>query len=266
MIDLHAHLLPGIDDGAIDLPDALCLAAHAVACGTTHMVCTPHLHIGRYANTKASISAALADFRQALAQAGIALEVRAAAEARFDSDLVHLAREDDLPFLGEWQSRRALLLEFPHSGIPRDADKLTDWMLRNGVQPIIAHPERNKALMGPGNHLHLAPFLAQGCLLQVTAGSLVGDFGPNARELAERLLLEGQITLLASDAHNMRHRPPNLQPGLGRASELVGDIAARRLVLDNPWRIAESLFTASNDRTETSADRLLPDTALVTTA
>jgi protein-tyrosine phosphatase len=78
--------------------------------------------------------------------------------------------------------------------------------------------------------------------LQVTAGSVAGDFGAAAQELAERFLLAGQVTILASDAHNMKHRPPNLLPGLAHATELLGESAARLLVDDNPWRIARSHF------------------------
>jgi len=246
MIDLHSHLLPGIDDGAETMDQALEMAAHAVACGTTHMVCTPHLHPGRYHNTKASIRGAVSQFAQALARAGIPLQVSAAAEARFDSDLLTLAMKGQLPFLGEWNGRQVLLLEFPHSEIPRQAEKLTGWMLKNNIQPLIAHPERNKELMGAGNHKRIEPFLAQGCLLQVTAGAVAGYFGSPAQELAERFLLEGQVTVLASDAHNMKHRPPDLRPGLEHAAELIGESAARLLVDDNPWRIARSHFAAAS--------------------
>lgn len=246
MIDLHSHLLPGIDDGAQTMAEALELAAHAVACGTTHMVCTPHLHPGRYNNTAASIALVVGEFAAALAQADIPLHVSAAAEARFDSDLVALAKRNELPFVGEWNGRQVLLLEFPHSEIPAQADKLTGWMLKNDIQPLIAHPERNKGVMA--NYKRIEPFLEQGCLLQVTAGSLAGQFGASAQELAEFLLLSNHITLLASDAHNMKNRQPNLLPGLEQATRLVGETAARKLVEDHPWRMAEGHFSAASSR------------------
>jgi len=244
MIDLHSHLLPGIDDGAQSMAEALELAAHAVACGTTHMVCTPHLHPGRYSNTAASIALGVREFAAALGQAGIPLQVSAAAEARFDSDLVTLAKRNELPFVGEWKGRQVLLLEFPHSGIPAQADKLTSWMLRNNIQPLIAHPERNKGVMA--NYKRIQPFLEQGCLLQVTAGSLAGQFGPATQALAEYLILGNHITILASDAHNMRNRPPNLLPGLRQATRLIGEAAARKLVEDEPWRMAQGHFSATS--------------------
>jgi len=244
MIDLHSHLLPGIDDGAQSMAEALELAAHAVACGTTHMVCTPHLHPGRYSNTATSIALSVRKFAAALAQAGIPLQVSAAAEARFDSDLVTLAKRNELPFVGEWKGRQVLLLEFPHSEIPAQADKLTNWMLKNNIQPLIAHPERNKGVMA--NYKRINPFLEQGCLLQVTAGSLAGQFGPTAKELAEFLLLSNHIIILASDAHDMKNRPPNLLPGLEQAIRLIGEAAARKLVEDNPWRMAHGHFPATS--------------------
>lgn len=243
MIDLHAHLLPGIDDGAADLNSALEMARFAVACGTTHMVCTPHLHLGRYDNSAATIATALKDFATALADAGIALQISAAAEVRFDSDLMALALAGQLPCVGHWQGRQLLLLEFPHSHIPVGAIELVRWLMHHGILPLIAHPERNKGLMNRPELLR--PFLQLGCPLQVTAGSLAGRFGERAQDLAQRLVLEGQVTVLASDAHNMNVRPPNLLPGLAVASNLIGETAARRLVEDNPWSITEVHFSMS---------------------
>lgn len=243
MIDLHAHLLPGLDDGAADLDSALEMARFAVACGTTHMVCTPHLHLGRYDNNAASIARALTSFAAALSGAGIALRVSAAAEVRFDSDLMPLALAGQLPCVGHWQGRQLLLLEFPHSHLPAGAIELVRWLMGHGIVPLLAHPERNKGLMSRPQLLQ--PFLQLGCPLQVTAGSLTGRFGERAQELARRLLLEGQVSVLASDAHNMKVRPPNLLPGLAEAGRLIGEAAARRLVEDNPWRISETHFTMS---------------------
>jgi protein-tyrosine phosphatase len=241
VIDLHNHLLPGIDDGADDMATALAMARMAVESGTTHMVCTPHLHAGRYDNTLASIAQAVQGFRAALAEAGIPLQVAAAAEVRFDMEIMlwHAARQ--LPFLGEWQGRRVLLLEFPHSDIPFGAERLTQWLLDRQVQPLIAHPERNKGVMRAPSRLKA--FIDQGCLLQVTAGSLVGRFGERAQELAEALLRDNVVSLLASDAHNPAHRPPLLGEGRESAARLVGDKRSEELVRGVPWEIAQAHFS-----------------------
>ena len=241
MIDLHNHLLPGIDDGAPDLEQALALARIAVADGISHMVCTPHIHPGRYDNTPASIASALQQLRQGLQQENIPLQIASAAEVRFGVEIMSMVAEQSLPLLGEWQGKQVLLLEFPHSEVPHNAERLTAWLIQRHITPMIAHPERNKGLMAhPGR---LKDFLKQGCLLQVTAGAVAGRFGPRAQQLAEALLKHGHVTLLASDAHNREHRPPVLSEGLASAAALIGDQAAEKLVKDNPWQIAQGHFT-----------------------
>lgn len=240
MIDLHNHLLPGIDDGAPDLETALQLAQIAFSDGITHMVCTPHIHPGRYENTPNTIIQALTLFKTGLEQHGIPLQVAAAAEVRFGMELMIGIKTNSIPFLGQWQGKNVLLLEFPHGEMPFGAEKLTGWLLQNNIIPMIAHPERNKGLMRePGK---LKPFIDQGCLLQVTAGSVAGHFGETAQELAIQFLEKNWVTILASDAHNIEHRPPILTAGLTAATELLGEEAARRLVFDNPWQIAQQHF------------------------
>lgn len=240
MIDLHSHLLPGIDDGATCLDDALHLARIAVADGITHMVCTPHIHHGRYDNTKQTIQAALQELHEGLHAYKIPLRVAAAAEIRFDMEILVDVQLGSLPYLGVWQERPILLLEFPHSEVPFGAERLTAWLLRQGIQPMIAHPERNKGVMRDPSSLNM--FLRQGCLLQVTAGAVAGQFGERARRLAEQLLKQGHVTILASDAHNRQHRPPVLSTGLDAATRLLGAGKAEKLVFDNPWKIARHHF------------------------
>lgn len=238
MIDLHSHLLPGIDDGAPDLATALELAKIAVKDGITHMVCTPHIHPGRYDNTPASIAQALTELQQGLAEQQINLVISAAAEVRFGMELMLAVKQNSIPFLGEWQGKPVLLLEFPHGEIPFGAERLTAWLIQQGIKPIIAHPERNKGLLRAPEKLK--PFLEQGCLLQVTAGAVAGRFGEAAQELAHTLLKEDKVTILASDAHNIEHRPPILSQGRDAAAAIIGEVAAQRLVVDNPWQIAQS--------------------------
>lgn len=240
MIDLHAHLLPGIDDGAPDLATALELARAAVAGGITHMVCTPHIHPGRYDNTPDTIRAAWRQLALALREHAIPLQVTAAAEVRFGMEIMQAVTDHTLPYLGRWQGKPVVLLEFPHGELPFGAEKLTQWLLAHNVVPMIAHPERNKTLL-----LHPArikPFLQQGCLLQLTAGSIVGRFGPACQSLAHRLLEAGVVTVLASDAHNLQHRPPVLHEGMASAAAIVGDAMARHLVEHAPWEIAQGHF------------------------
>lgn len=240
MVDLHSHLLPGIDDGAQDVGQSIELARVAVADGISHLVCTPHIHPGRYDNTPESIAAALDTFRRALSDADIKLNVSAAAEVRFGLELMDGIARDAVPFLGEWEGRKVLLLEFPHSEVPFGAEKLTGWLLSRNILPMIAHPERNKGIMK--SRARLKPFLDQGCLLQVTAGSVAGRFGTQCREVAEELLQSGKVTILATDAHNIEHRPPELREGVEAAAAVVGDKAAAAMVTSTPWSIAQVHF------------------------
>ena len=240
MIDLHNHLLPGIDDGAPDLQTALALARIAVADGITHLVCTPHIHPGRYDNTPATIQVAHRQFVAALKDAGIALQVATAAEVRFGAELMQGIAQSSIPFLGEWQGRKVLLLEFPHGEIPFAAERMIDWLLQRDILPMIAHPERNKGVMRAPSRLK--PFIEQGCLLQVTAGSVAGSFGPAAQAIAHDLLQQGLVTVLATDAHNVDYRPPVLTDGLEQAALLIGDAQAEALVRQTPWQIARGHF------------------------
>jgi protein-tyrosine phosphatase len=232
MIDLHCHILPGIDDGAQTLAEALDLARLAVANGIREIVATPHIHPGRYANEAGSIRRVYHRFQAELAEHNIPLSLRMAAEVRIGPELMMMLPQDKIPFLGRWADKKVLLLEFPHSHIPPGSDKLAQWLISRNILPMIAHPERNKEVMR--NTAKLLPFVDLGCLFQMTAGAVAGAFGSMAQDCAQWLLEEGWVTVLASDAHNLNHRPPNLEPGRAQAARWIGEDKAWILVRDNP--------------------------------
>jgi len=240
MIDLHNHLLPGIDDGSPDIDTALTLARIAIEDGLTHMVCTPHIHPGRYDNTHTTIGTALETFRNALSSHNLSLQVSSAAEVRFGMELMVGIAQHEVPMLGEWDGKKVMLLEFPHGEIPFGAEKLTRWLIDRNILPMIAHPERNKAIMRSPSKLK--PFLQQGCLTQVTAQSVAGGFGETAQQIAHELLKENAVTVLATDAHNAEHRPPRMRAAVRAAAEIVGTETAAMLVTKNPWKIAQCHF------------------------
>src|SRR6202140_3343635 len=175
MIDLHCHFLPGIDDGAQNLADGLALAQAAVADGITYSVMTPHIHPGRYENTRSSIEAAFKDFRLALRKARVPLHIGMAAEVRLSPDIVALLSENEGPFLGELDGYRIILLEFEHTQITPGADKLVEWLLKHKIRPLIAHPERTQDVIR--DLTKIEPFVEMGCFLQITAGGRGGGFG-----------------------------------------------------------------------------------------
>lgn len=235
MIDLHCHYLPGIDDGAQTLAESLVLARAAVADGITHAVMTPHVHAGVYENRAAGINAAVASFRQALAANAIPLAISAGGEVRIGAELIDLLATNEIPFLGQLRGQRVLLLELPHGQVPVGADRLTAWLLKQNVLPLIAHPERNKDVMR--NLAKLDPFIRQGCLLQVTAGSLLGRFGEVAERRAHELLDRGDIFAVATDAHNMENRPPLMRAARAFLAADAGEATAKALTETNPRAI-----------------------------
>ncbi|MFZ0257142.1 MAG: CpsB/CapC family capsule biosynthesis tyrosine phosphatase [Gammaproteobacteria bacterium] len=235
MLDLHCHMLPNIDDGPGSLPEALQMARMALANGVTRTVVTPHIHPGRYENDLISIRAAVARFSEALVAGGIPLELSLAAEVRISPETMTLIETDRMPWLGALDGYRLFLLELPHSHVPVGTDKLVKWCLMRNVRPVIVHPERNKDVIR--NLEKITPLVDLGCLLQVTAGSVAGHFGRHAQQRACQLLKRGWVTLLASDAHNVKARVPNLEPGRVAAARLIGEAESWRLVRDNPARI-----------------------------
>jgi len=235
VIDLHCHLLPGIDDGPATLEEALEMARIAVANGITESHVTPHLHPGRWENDLPKIAAAVAAYREAVAQAGIPLQIGYAAEVRLDYEILPLIEANRVPFLGTLDGFRVMLLEFPHSHVPVGADKFVAWLLAHNIRPMIAHPERNKDLMR--DPAKLEPFVREGCLLQLTADAVAGEFGEVCALRAREFLERGWVTVLASDAHDTTDRPPRMAPGRDAAEKIVGAEAAQRLVHDMPLRI-----------------------------
>jgi protein-tyrosine phosphatase len=235
MIDLHCHLLPGVDDGAEHMNAALSLARAALADGIQVAVMTPHLHPGRYDNTRQGLQVVLEQFRQRLAEASLPLEIRLGGEVRLSAEIFDMIAEDSVPFLGTVDGYRIMLLEFPHQMIPVGADKLITTLLRRRIRPLIAHPERNKAIMEKPQRLR--PLVDLGCWLQLTAGSLAGRFGANAEQTAWQILESGANCIVATDAHNLQHRPPCLSEGRDALIRRYGEARALDLVQHKPARI-----------------------------
>ncbi len=240
MIDIHCHFLPGIDDGPDTLEESLDLARLAVKNGITHTVITPHIHAGRWENTSPIIKAIALDFKRALLENDIPLQVGVAAEVRIGVEIMDQINNRQIPFLGRWGNKKVMLLEMPHSHVPMGIERLVSWLLERNILPMVAHPERNKDI-----HRRLSkldPLIEMGCLFQVTASSVAGQFGEPSRTRAIQLLEKGVVTVLASDAHNAKYRPPELHRGRDAAAEIIGEDGAYRLVLDNPWAIVSDQF------------------------
>jgi len=209
LIDLHSHILPGIDDGARSLDIALQMAQQAVDCGITHMVCTPHIHKGYFDNSYSSIKAAYNDFANEVTSSDIPLTLSFAAEVRVNELIPAWHKQNQLPFLGKYNDKHVLLLEMPHSHIPQGLDILIKWLLKNNVQPLIAHPERNRELLAEPDKFNWLQKL--GGLFQMTAGSLTGRFGENIEAFAKDLMIKKAFHVVASDTHDLTRRPNDMK-------------------------------------------------------
>jgi len=241
MLDIHSHLLPGIDDGAVTIDQSLELARHAVADGITRMVITPHIHPGIYDNDVVTITRAFEVFQDALLKQDITLQIAMAAEVRLCPEILPLCAQERIPMYCNSAGQRTILLELPHSHVPPGTEQLLGWLLAQGVSVLIAHPERNKELM---HHCErVEPFIDMGCKLQMTAGSVSGRFGEPPRLAAVTLLERGWVDVLATDGHNLRARPPELTAGLHAAAVVIGMQQARRLVTTGPEDVAGGMFS-----------------------
>ena len=238
MYDLHCHMLPGIDDGARNMDEALSMAELAVADGVHGVVLTPHVHPGRWENTHATISAALDGLHAALAANQIPLSVAYAAEVRLSDDILVMVSQNTLPFYGDIEGYRVMLLEFPHGHIVPGSDKLVKWLMAKKIRPMIAHPERNKAVMRAPEAI--LPFVELGCWLQVTANSVVGGFGAPAAKTASWLFERDLVSVIASDAHNRKYRSPQMSRAYAHISDKFGVDRAQRLFHDLPKQVFES--------------------------
>lgn len=229
MIDMHSHILPAVDDGVSNLKDALAMLRLAVKDGVMEQVLTPHIHQARYErNNVERLGRKFREFRDIVEDQGIPIDLHLAGEVRIGPEVRELVENDQIPWLGEWNGHKTFLLEFPSNSVPVGSDNLVRWLRNAGTLPIIVHPERNPVFQKFPEKL--TPFLQMDCPLQITAGSLLGRFGRPAQKLAVQLLKEDRVTAIASDAHNLKYRPPNLGKGVKAAAKHIGRERAATLV------------------------------------
>ena len=234
MIDLHCHLLPGIDDGAPDLETALAMARIAVDDGITVTACTPHIHPGVYDNTGEGIKAAIAALQAELDRAGIALKLVCGADAHIDGALVEGLRSGRVSRLND---TRYFLFEPPHHVAPPRMEDVVFDVMAAGYWPLLTHPER---LTWIEDHYDTVVRLAdRGVLMQITAGSVEGRFGKRPTYWAERMLDEGLVHILATDAHNLRNRKPILSVARDLVAERLGEDEATAMVTTRPRAIID---------------------------
>lgn len=251
MIDLHCHMLPGIDDGPKTMDQSLAMARFAVEHGITHSVLTPHIHPGCYDNDYNKIRAVFETFQALLAEENIPLEIGMAAEVRVCAELPMMIAQKKIPFLGEWQGMKVMLLEFPHENLTVGAEKLIGWLMDRNILPLIAHPERNQSVMRQPDRIK--PYKEMGCLLQITAGSITGLFGEASQKCALTYIEQDAAFVIATDAHNLHKRQPTLQSAKEFLLPIFGEDKVNSLLVSNPASILQNYIIDNNKEIINSA-------------
>lgn len=232
-IDIHCHLLPGIDDGARDWDESIAMAQIAVQDGIRCSVLTPH-QLGQYSlTTGEEIRRLTAEFQTRLDAEGIPLIVRPGADVRIDLDMIERLAGGDCVSLGD--RRKHVLLELPHE-LYQPLEPVLASLKKIGMVGILSHPERNEGILKRPELIQ--PLVEAGCLMQITSDSLTGVFGNAPKRMSEWMLQNGLTHFIASDAHGTRRRRPTMRRSYDRACELVGDTYAQAICCRNPLAVA----------------------------
>lgn len=235
-VDIHCHLLPGIDDGASDLKESITMAKMAVEQGVDTIVVTPH-QLGAFGfNRGEEIRQRTAELQQSLEQHQVPLRVLPGADVRIEDGMVGRLVEGDVLSLGDY--RRHVLLELPHE-LYFPLEPVLEELRRNGMTGVLSHPERNAGLLK--NQGLVEDLVDAGCLMQVTGGSLLGTFGPASQGMAQRMAERGTIHFVATDAHGPKARRPRMRDAYQATVELAGEEAATLWCSTFPRAVAQGM-------------------------
>jgi len=229
MIDIHHHLLWGLDDGASSVETSIAMARGAEEEGITHIVCSPHAN-GTYAFEPYLISEKIDTLQRLLDREGIAVKLGRGCDFHMSYENIQEAKLDPAKF--SINGLGYLLVEIPDYGISRGLTEIFYQLQLAGLTPILTHPERNPTLQSDPERLE--DWLRGGVLIQVTAGSVLGRMGKRAERMAHDLLSDRWVHFLATDAHNITSRPPKMQQAFELVAEKYGPDYAHLLCMSNP--------------------------------
>jgi protein-tyrosine phosphatase len=226
MVDIHCHILPGVDDGSETWETTTQMCRMAARDGIIHIVATPHCN-GSYQYDRAHFTNMLATLSEV---AGGYLTFTIGCDFHLSPRNLEAAMNDPQQFaIGD---TKYLMIEFDHQSIPANAADMLMTLVARGMVPIITHPERNAYLMK--NLSTVQEFVKMGCLSQVTANSFTGFWGPNSKKAAEKLLQKRAVHIVATDAHDLHLRPPILSEARKRVTALADAAVAAKLFVQNP--------------------------------
>lgn len=229
MVDIHHHLLPGLDDGSNSLETSVQMAKQAAADGITHIVCTPHAN-GQYRFDPAVNANRLGELRACLAAENVAVTLGSGCDFHLSFENVEQAKRDPSRF--SINGFGYLLVEPPDYGIPPGLTETLYELQLAGLTPVLTHPERNPTLQVEPERMR--PWLRGGLLVQVTADSLTGHKGRKAQRMAQMLLEKRWVHFLATDAHNTTTRPPRMKEAHDLVATKYGVSYAHALCVTNP--------------------------------
>jgi len=232
MVDIHHHLLPGLDDGSKSFDMSVEMARLAAADGITHIACTPHAN-GTYEFDPAVNAAKTAELRERLAAERIAITLGRGCDFHLSYENVRAAQAD--PTRYSINGLGYLLVEVPDYGLPPGLTETFYELQLAGLTPILTHPERNPTLLAEPHRM--AEWLRGGVLVQVTADSLTGHKGKQAAKMANDLLEKRWVHFLATDAHNTTSRPPRMKEAHDLVAGKYGSSYARSLCVTNPLAV-----------------------------
>jgi protein-tyrosine phosphatase len=236
VIDVHFHCLPGIDDGPEDWGEAIALCQAAAAEGSTTLVATPHILRDGWVNDDPIVRDQL--ILRLNTMLGGRPSVLAGCEYLFSADAIELVERGRWGPLTYLNRTRYLLLEFPSGEKPATTDAIFHEFSLMEVTPVIAHPERSRVFANDPEELET--LVERGAIVQITAGSLLGDFGPVPLAACDEFFRRGLIHLVASDAHSLSRRPPRLAAARDRVRQKWGAEAEEGIFEANPRALLRS--------------------------
>lgn len=234
MIDLHCHILPNMDDGSPSWSVSLNMCRQAVANGIKTIVATPHILNGIYDNHPKDIEEKVKILNQKIKENNIPLKILPGSEVHLSADTIEKIKKQEMLTLNK---SNYILLEFPHTQIPLQIEEILFQIQIMGITPILSHVERNLKFQQKPSLL--SQLIQKGSLAQITAASLCGFFGPMIKKFTRKLLAEGLVYCMATDAHTetKEGRGSFFSQALTEASKIIGYQAALNLVQTNPQKI-----------------------------
>jgi len=233
VIDIHCHILPGMDDGPKTEEQAFSMCKIAAGDGIKTIVATPHTGNGVYLNDAKDVLRGVKKLNKLLKEKGLNLTIFPGHDAHIQPELIEDIKQGKVLTINN--GKKYVLLELPAKSVPSYVEECITKLKSNGITGIISHPERNYQIQ---QNLHIIEKLIQaGALLQITAMSLTGGFAAPAQKIAIRLLKQRLVHIIASDAHSEDKRPPILSLAVKKAAKFIGERNAGEMAYTVPLEV-----------------------------